>query len=610
MTTTKTYDYLNRLAAISSSAGASNVASFNYQYNNANQRTKATPVDGSYWVYSYDSLGQVTGGNKYWSDGTPVAGQQFDYTFDTIGNRTQTQEGGDQTGANLRTANYTNNGLNQITSRSAPGDVDIMGLGFATNAVTVNGQAAYRKGEYFRDQVGVTNTSAPIWQNVTVASPGQGSVAGNLFVPKTPEQFSYDADVNLLQDGRWTYVWDGENRLINMTSLTNAPAGSKLKLDFAYDYMGRRIQKIVSTNNGMAYIGQSTNLYLYDGWNVVVELGASGSLVRSYLWGADLSGSLQGAGGVGGLLGMAYYGSSTTNCFVAYDGNGNVSALVNAANGGPLGFYEYGPFGELIRTTGPMAKLNPFREGTKFYDDETDLVYYGYRYYNPSTGRWLSRDPIEEQGGLNLYGFTSNDGLNRSDMLGMWEILRSSQSRLADAIPDDGDTVRSLAAQIHLSTTGWRVWLGGAGTMPNMDLDTPLGPCLSFTVPNTIYIDLGAPLEGESYHWAYHLFDFFNLNRRAAQFEARFMGFAAPYFGLHTEIKMDATGSDIWKHLHSTDIYGYIFAGHGANVPVSVLTIYTSSRRGWACAGSKTRRPRIRRMRQEGRKFTASSERG
>ena len=60
-----------------------------------------------------------------------------------------------------------------------------------------------------------------------------------------------------------------------------------------------------------------------------------------------------------------------------------------------------GPFGEVIRATGPMAKLNPFRFSTKYQDDESDLVYYGYRYYNASTGRWLSRDPIDEQGGLN-----------------------------------------------------------------------------------------------------------------------------------------------------------------------------------------------------------------
>src|SRR5208283_3739186 len=50
-----------------------------------------------------------------------------------------------------------------------------------------------------------------------------------------------------------------------------------------------------------------------------------------------------------------------------------------------------GPFGEVIRATGPMAKANPFRFSTKYQDDETDLLYYGYRYYNPAMGRWLSR---------------------------------------------------------------------------------------------------------------------------------------------------------------------------------------------------------------------------
>jgi RHS repeat-associated protein len=81
--------------------------------------------------------------------------------------------------------------------------------------------------------------------------------------------------------------------------------------------------------------------------------------------------------------------------------------------------YEYGPFGELIRATGPMAKLNPFRFSTKYQDDETDLLYYGYRYYNPSTGRWLSRDPIGERGGRNLYAFVNNQPTVSCDKLGL-----------------------------------------------------------------------------------------------------------------------------------------------------------------------------------------------
>jgi RHS repeat-associated protein len=80
---------------------------------------------------------------------------------------------------------------------------------------------------------------------------------------------------------------------------------------------------------------------------------------------------------------------------------------------------EYGPFGELLRATGPMAKANPFRFSTKYQDDETDLLYYGYRYLNASTGRWLSRDPIGERGGLNVYDFVGNSTLNCIDRLGL-----------------------------------------------------------------------------------------------------------------------------------------------------------------------------------------------
>ena len=79
---------------------------------------------------------------------------------------------------------------------------------------------------------------------------------------------------------------------------------------------------------------------------------------------------------------------------------------------------EYGPFGELLRATGPMAKANPFRFSTKYQDDETDFLYYGVRYYNASIGRWLSRDPMEEDGGDNLYGFVGNDPTDVADSLG------------------------------------------------------------------------------------------------------------------------------------------------------------------------------------------------
>jgi RHS repeat-associated protein len=437
MTTIKQYDYLNRLSSISSTPSNA----FTYQYNAANQRTLNQLADGSYWRYGYDALGQVIQGIRYWADETVVAGQQFDYAFDTIGNRTQAQAGGDQNGANLRLANYTNNSLNQLTSRGVPAAVDVMGLGLATNAVTVNGSTAYRKNEYFRDQLSVTNSSAAVWDSITVAATGQTSVTGHSYVAKQPETYLYDLDGNLLSNGRWTNTWDGENRLVSMTSLSGAPSGSLLQLNFSYDFVGRRIQKIVSTNgSGTNYVGEYTNKFAYDGWNCVAILSPALSLSNSFMWGSDLSGSLQGAGGVGGLLKVAYYGTVTTNCFVGYDGNGNVSALINTADGTALANYEYGPFGEVIRLSGPMAKLNPFRFSTKYDDDETDLLYYGYRYYNPFTGRWLSRDPLAEEAFLTqfcrrknsnkrarlraqylnpVYVFAQNEPIDWFDLLGL-----------------------------------------------------------------------------------------------------------------------------------------------------------------------------------------------
>src|SRR5204863_9055985 len=91
MTTTKKYDFLNRLTDIFSVPSASSTVKFSYQYNDANQRVRRTDSDESYWAYDYDSLGQVTSGKHFWSDATPVAGQQFEYTYDDIGNRRRTR---------------------------------------------------------------------------------------------------------------------------------------------------------------------------------------------------------------------------------------------------------------------------------------------------------------------------------------------------------------------------------------------------------------------------------------------------------------------------------------------------------------------------------------
>ncbi len=104
--------------------------------------------------------------------------------------------------------------------------------------------------------------------------------------------------------------------------------------------------------------------------------------MQSFVWGLDLIGSAQGGGGVGGLLAVNDVANGFH--FAAYDGNGNVISFVKGSDGTVSAIYEYGPFGEAVLATGPMAKANLIRFSTKYQDDETDLVYYGYRFYNPN----------------------------------------------------------------------------------------------------------------------------------------------------------------------------------------------------------------------------------
>jgi RHS repeat-associated protein len=120
-------------------------------------------------------------------------------------------------------------------------------------------------------------------------------------------------------------------------------------------------------------------------------------------------------GGIRRLGDQKPVGSGGSVYFAAYDGNGNVVALVNGSDGADAAQYEYGPFGEPIRVSGALAKVNPFRFSSKYQDDESDLLYYGYRYYSPSTGRWLSRDPIDTDGGLNIYAFVGNNPMKYVD---------------------------------------------------------------------------------------------------------------------------------------------------------------------------------------------------
>ncbi len=380
LTVARAHDGFGRMTNLDWVAGGVVVAGFGYGYDEAGRRTNAVLADGRRWSYAYDPRGQVVAARLTTRENTVAAGGQFEYGYDAVGNRTQMQDNGKRT-------TYMANALNQYTG------FDRWGAGPLARAC----------GTVFTFGGG-----AP--------SPEAGGGLGGP-VRTTPV---YDADGNLVQltggtngDAHtgWTYGWDAENRLVQASN-------GQYRVSFTYDHIGRRVGKTVSTNADGTWIPSSESCFVYDGWNLVQEVRSQNSEVRTnrYLWGLDLSGTLQGAGGIGGLLGIL----TSDSCLLTSvcDANGNVTGWVDT-NGTVAATYEYGPFGEVLSATGPAATDNPFRFSTRYTDPETGLILYPRRPYSPTLGRWLSRDPIEEQGGLNLYGFVDNNPINAVDPLGL-----------------------------------------------------------------------------------------------------------------------------------------------------------------------------------------------
>ena len=319
--------------------------------------------------------------------GTSVV-SRYDYTVNAIGQRTNVAQTGTAFGS-VRDIAWGYNAKGEVTKA----DSTIPGLDRA----------------YAFDMIGNRLKSA---DSLTLP-------AANNYTPNALNQYSsitnpqsailnpiHDADGNMTSgplpanvNANSALVWDGENRLIQ------AQVNGGATVNFTYDAQSRRIAET---------IGTTTKITIYDGWNPIAEYSTTYALTKTYIWGVDLSGSMQGAGGVGGLLAVT---DSTGTYFPTFDGNGNVSEYLDST-GAIAAHYEYDPFGKTTVATGPKANDFAHRFSTKPLDATTGLYYYGYRYYDPVTGRWPSRDPIGERGGVNLYGFVYNSPSDWLDLLG------------------------------------------------------------------------------------------------------------------------------------------------------------------------------------------------
>ena len=235
----------------------------------------------------------------------------------------------------------------------------------------------------------------------------------------------YDLDGNMTAYGEWRFAWDAENR---MTGASNAITVAR----YSYDFMSRRVRKIV---NGV------TNNFVYDGWNLISEItvGGAQSITNRYLWGLDLSGTQQGAGGIGGLLSVARNGVTYYPC---YDANGNITDYVDQ-NGVVAAHQEYDAYGNTVVSSGLMVNDFNFWFSSKYLDRETGLYSFGLRYYAPEFGRFLSCDPARESTIGNQYGYLFNNSFYGIEFLGLLRVV----------FYDDDFTTEADALYLYWSAT-------------------------------------------------------------------------------------------------------------------------------------------------------------
>jgi len=246
----------------------------------------------------------------------------------------------------------------------------------------------------------------------------------NQYAQVDSQAIAYDADGNLTQDDRYDYTYDAENRLVTVVPI--APTEGSLSIYNRYDHKGLRIRKIVKRYANGWWNNHATHTFIFDGGNIVLERIAKADgnhITKEYFWGIDKSGSEQGAGGVGGLLAVSVNGVFSIPC---YDHNGNIVAYVSE-NGGIESLYVYDAYGNTIEKSGEKADVHSFGFSTKYHDREVGLIGYQKRFYCPDHGRWLNRDPIEEEGGENLYAFCGNNPINKYDLLGQSTCCREGK---------------------------------------------------------------------------------------------------------------------------------------------------------------------------------------
>ena len=404
-----------RLAGIAHTGpGGVAVSAFGYGYDAGGSITRWTQSQPfhtvepmSAWTIEQDAADQLTGVSV---EGRAVGRQVFSY--DLAGNRLTAQSGN-------ATSTTAYNALNQITGISGGGRLRFSGTTSEAAHVSVQGRAA-------RMLDATTFTAdAEVVPGVNtipvVATDGNGNRRTNNYQITVPggatRAFVYDGNGNLLDDGERTYQWDAKNRLIEAKRGTDTWQWSYNAFD----------QRVSEKKNGVV-----TKRWVWAGGNQPAEeRDAAGNVTRRFYPQGEQAGAVK--------------------FFYTKDHLGSIREVLGA-NGTMLSSSRYDAWG--VRTTVGAQDAASFGFTGHLEHKELGLVFTLYRAYDPVTGRWLSRDPIGENGGVNLYGYVSNSPLNLWDPLGL-EVDANFNVGTGRVTVTDRDTGASASMDAYSGGNPW-----------------------------------------------------------------------------------------------------------------------------------------------------------
>jgi RHS repeat-associated protein len=344
--------------------------------------------DPELWSLEHDKAGQLVSASR-------PEGPQEAWSYDFAGNRLSQQSGSG-------VSRGVFNGLNQLLRSEGGGQALFSGRTDEPAVVRVQSnetpevKAEPRPDNGFRAWVPVEPGKNTVRITAQDGRQNTKTQSYELTVPAVaPRVFTYDANGNTLSDGLRSYEWDAENRLARVRH------GDGSATAFGYDGGGRRVW--IEEKDAQGTVTSVRRYVWADGPQPAEERdGANAVLRRFYAEGEQAPGAA----------------APSDRLFYARDHLGSVREVTDAA-GVLRARYDYGFWGNRTRVSGDVETAVGYTG--HHHHGKSGLVLTWYRAYDPNTGRWLSRDPIAEEGGLNLYGYVGNDPIDWVDPFGLWE---------------------------------------------------------------------------------------------------------------------------------------------------------------------------------------------